>query len=185
MCIKINQIPNNNSNQAKWYILNTFSGHENKVKNAITRIIENNNLQNSIVEIKIPTEKTVKEYANGKKRTVEKNLFPGYVFIKMNYNNELGYLLTNISGVVCFCGPKGNATPMTEDEIRRMGIDSDIQTENFVAGDKVSIVSGPLKGFSGDVKDANNSIQKAIVKVSMFNHIIETEAEYFQLKKVG
>lgn len=163
----LNAINNSNNNEAKWYILNTFSKYENKVKNAIMRLVENNGLNSSIIEVKIPTEETVKEYANGKKKVVEKVLYPGYVFIKMIYNSELGYLINNISGVICFCGPQGRAVPMTEKEIRKMGIEVNVNIDQLKNCKDVVIISGPLKGYKGLIKQLND--KNAVVEVVVFN----------------
>ena len=109
--------------EPKWYILHTYSGYEAMVKESLLRLIENNNLQDSIVDVKIPTEQTIEEKANGKKKVVERKLLPCYVFIKMVYSNQLWYLVTNTRGVTGFCGPQGRPIPMKEDEIRKMRLE--------------------------------------------------------------
>ena len=126
-------------NEPKWYILHTYSGYEAIVKEDLLRLIENNNLQDSIVDVKIPTEQTIEEKANGKKKVVERKLLPCYVFIKMVYSNQLWYLVTNTRGVTGFCGPQGRPIPMKEDEIRKMRLEEYVVDADFKAGDRVSI----------------------------------------------
>ena len=104
--------------EPKWYILHTYSGYELLVRESLFRLIENNNLSDQIFDVKIPTEQTIEEKANGKKKVVERKLLPCYVFIKMIYSNQLWYLVTNTRGVTGFVGPQGRPIPMKEEEIR-------------------------------------------------------------------
>lgn len=107
--------------QAKWYVIHTYSGYEAMVKDSLEKLIENNNLQENIVEIQIPTEETLEEKANGKKKLVERKKFPCYVFLKMIYSNDIWYLVTNTRGVTGFVGPQGRPLPLTEEEIAAFG----------------------------------------------------------------
>ena len=149
--------------EPKWYILHTYSGYESMVKDSLLRLIENNNLSDSIVDVKIPTEQTIEEKANGKKKVVERKLLPCYVFIKMVYSNQLWYLVTNTRGVTGFCGPQGRPIPMREDEIRRMRLEEYVSDADFKVGDKVAIDNGPLEGFEGTVVELNDELLKNIL----------------------
>jgi transcriptional antiterminator NusG len=169
---------------AKWYVIHTNTGYEAMVKNTLEKLIENSNLQEQILEIKIPMEQTIEEKANGKKKVVQRKILPCYVFIKLVYSNELWYLITNTRGVTGFVGPQGKAVPLTEDEVKRMRLDTWVEEVDFVKGDSVQIVSGPLDGFIGEVLDLNDASQKAKVRVAMFDTETEVDVEYVQLKKV-
>ncbi len=170
---------------AKWYVIHTNTGYEAMVKNTLEKLIENSNLQEQILEIKIPMEQTIEEKANGKKKVVLRKILPCYVFIKLVYSNELWYLITNTRGVTGFVGPQGKAVALTEEEVKRMRLDTWVEEVDFVKGDSVQIVSGPLDGFVGTVLDLNDVSQKAKVKVAMFDTETEVEVEYVQLKKVN
>ncbi len=169
----------------KWYILHTYSGYEAMVKDSLLRLIENNNLSDVIVDVKIPTEQTIEEKANGKKKVVERKLLPCYVFIKMIYSNQLWYLITNTRGVTGFCGPQGRPIPMREEEIRKMRLEDYVTDADFRAGDRVSIESGPLEGFLGVVKEINDEQQRAKVEIVMFGREQEVEVDYIQMQKIS
>ena len=171
--------------EPKWYILHTYSGYEAMVKDSLLRLIENNNLSDSIVDVKIPTEQTIEEKANGKKKIVERKLLPCYVFIKMVYSNQLWYLVTNTRGVTGFCGPQGRPIPMPEEEIRRMRLEDYVTDADFKAGDKVSIDNGPLEGFFGKIISVNEEQQRAKVEIVMFGRNQEVEVEYIQMTKLA
>ena len=166
-----------------WYILHTYSGYEAMVKDSLERLIENNNLQSQIFDVKIPMETTIEE-KNGKRKLVERKLLPCYVFIKMIYSNQLWYWVTNTRGVTGFVGPQGRPLPMKEDEIRRMRLEEVAVDANFVVGDRVSIDAGPLEGFEGTIKELNDTAQKALVNVELFGRNTDVEVEYIQIKRI-
>lgn len=170
--------------QAKWYVIHTYSGYEAMVKDSLEKLIENNNLQENIFEIQIPTEETLEEKANGKKKIVERKKFPCYVFLKMIYSNDIWYLVTNTRGVTGFVGPQGRPLPLTEEEVARMGLVKVAVDIDFVVGDEVQIVSGPLESFSGKVISLNSQSQKAMVNVEMFGRKTDVEVDFVQVKKV-
>ena len=171
--------------QPKWYILHTYSGYEAMVKESLLQLIENNNLADMITDVKIPTEQTIEEKANGKKKVVERKLLPCYVFIKMVYTNQLWWLVTNTRGVTGFCGPMGRPIPMKEDEIRKMRLEDYVTDADFKVGDRVSIESGPLKGFIGVIRELNNETQHAKVTVVMFNREQDVDLEYIVITKIS
>ena len=170
--------------EPKWYIIHTFSGYEAMVKESLLRLIENNNLQDSITDLKIPTEQTIEERANGKKKVVERKLFPTYVFIKMIYSNQIWYLVTNTRGVTGFCGPQGRPKPMSKDEIRRFHLEEYASDADFRVGDSVAIDNGPLEGFVGTIREVNPATQRAKVSIVMFGRQQDVEVEYVQMQKV-
>lgn len=172
-----------NAQQPCWYILHTYSGYEAMVKDSLERLIENNNLQSQIFDVKIPMETTIEE-KNGKSKVVERKLLPCYVFIKMIYSNQLWYWVTNTRGVTGFVGPQGRPIPMKEAEIRKMRLEEIAVDVDFTVGDRVSIDAGPLVGFEGTVKELNDSSQKALVNVELFGRNTDVEVEYIQIRKI-
>ena len=172
-----------NSEEAKWYVIHTYSGYESLVKDNIEKLIENNNLGDTIVDIKIPMEETIEE-KNGKKKVVTRRLLPCYVFIKMVYSNDMWFLLTNTRGVTGFVGPQGKAIPLGEDEVKKMRLEVvKIDNLGMAVGDKVKITDGPLNEALGTIMDLNDSTQKAKVKVSMWGTETEVELDYGQFEK--
>ena len=171
--------------QARWYVIHTYSGYEAMVKDSLEKLIENNNLQENIFEIKIPTEETLEEKASGKKKLVERKKFPCYVFLKMIYSNDIWYLVTNTRGVTGFVGPQGRPLPLTEEEVARMGLEEVAVSIDFTVGDTVTVVSGPLESFSGVVISLAEATQKAMVNVEMFGRKTDVEIDFVRLKKVS
>ena len=167
-----------------WYILHTYSGYESMVKENLERLIENNNLQDMIFDVKIPMEQTIEEKSNGKRKLVDRKLLPCYVFIKMIYSNQLWYWITNTRGVTGFVGPQGRPIPLKEDEIRKMRLETVVVEGEFAVGDKIEVVAGPLEGFVGTITELNDLAQKAKVEVEMFGRNTDVEVEYLQIKKV-
>ena len=171
--------------ELKWYILHTYSGYEAMVKESLLRLIENNNLADQIADVKIPTEQTIEEKANGKKKVVERKLLPCYVFIKMVYTNQLWWLVTNTRGVTGFCGPQGRPIPMKDEEIRKMRLEDHVEDADFKAGDRVSIVSGPLAGFIGTIRELNDETQHAKIAVVMWDREQVVDLEYVAITKIS
>lgn len=170
---------------SRWYVIHTYSGYEAMVMDSLEKLIENNNLQDFIYEIKIPTEETLEEKANGKKKIVERKKFPCYVFLKMIYSNDIWYLVTNTRGVTGFVGPQGRPLPLTDEEVRRMGLEEFKGEIDFGVGDIVQIVAGPLESFSGKVISVNELASKAMVNIEMFGRSTDVEVEFGQVKKVN
>ena len=172
--------------QARWYVIHTYSSYEAMVKDSLEKLIENNNLQENIFEIKIPTEETLEEKAHGKKKIVERKKFPCYVFLKMIYSNDIWYLVTNTRGVTGFVGPQGRPLPLTDEEVARMGLEEVAVEIDFSVGDTVQIVSGPLESFTGVVTSILDGVaQKVMVNVEMFGRKTDVELNFVQVKKVN
>ena len=167
-----------------WYILHTYSGYESMVKDNLERLIENNNLQDKIFDVKIPMEQTIEEKSNGKRKIVDRKLLPCYVFIKMVYSNQLWYMITNTRGVTGFVGPQGRPIPLKEEEIRKMRLETVVVEGEFAVGNRIEVVSGPLEGFVGTITELNDLAQKAKIEVEMFGRNTDVEVEYLQIKKV-
>ena len=169
---------------AKWYVIHTYSGYEALVEEGLEKLIENNNLGDTIFEIRIPEEETIEE-KNGKKKVVKRKKFPCYVFMKMVYNNDLWFLITNTRGVTGFVGPQGRPMPLTQEEVRRMGLDEWVEHVDISIGDNVSIVSGPLIGMIGVVEDLQLQTQKATVKVEVFGRETNVELSFVELQRIN
>jgi len=168
---------------SEWFIAHTYSGYENKVKSSIEKLVENNNMQDVICEIKIPMEE-VTEIKNGEKKTSMKKKYPGYIFVKMVMNDETWYIVRNTRGVTGFVGPASKPTPLTEKETADMGVETQVVSVDIAENDNVKITSGPLSGFTGAVKKVD--IDKKIVTavVSMFGRETPVDLEFSQIEKI-
>jgi len=129
--------------EAKWYVVHTYSGYENKVATNLETIVENRKLHDWIQEIRVPTE-TVTEVKDNKKREVERKLFPGYVLVKMVMSDDSWYIVRNTRGCTGFVGPNGKPVPLTEAEVAALGVEKHEIVINYAVGDMVRIIDGPL-----------------------------------------
>ncbi len=160
---------------AKWYVVHTYSGYENKVKSTLETTVENRGLHDMIHDVKIPTEIIVED---GKEK--ENKLYPGYVFIKMIYTDETWYVVCNIRGCTGFVGPSGKPVPLTEDEVYRMGVEKRVVEASYKVGDQVKIIDGPLMDFVGTVEEMDIDKDYVRVTVSMFGRETPVELEISQ-----
>ena len=167
--------------QAKWYVVHTFSGYENKVDTDLMTIVENRGLQDQIQAAKIPTE-TVEEIKNGQRVEVERKIFPGYVLVKMIMSDENWFVVRNIRGCTGFVGPNGKPVPLTEREIANMGVEKKEIIVNYEVGDTVSIIDGPLENFSGTVDEIDREKNMVRVTISMFGRETSVELELDQVE---
>lgn len=175
---------------AKWYVVHTYSAYENKVATNIEKVVENRKLHDLIHAVKIPTEVVTEVGPDNKMREVERKLFPGYVLVKMVMTDESWYAVRNIRGVTGFVGPDNKPEPLTEEEIASLGVDrkeSDAGDQkmievNYSVGDMVSIVAGPLMGFSGTVESIDTENNCVNVTVSMFGRDTSVELELAQVQ---
>ena len=169
--------------QAKWYVVHTYSGHENKVKVNIEKMVENRNMQNLILEVVVPTENVI-EVKDGQRKIKTRKMFPGYVIIKMIVTNESWYLVRNTQGVTGFVGHGSEPIPLTDEEVARMGIEKVFIELDVEPGDTVRVINGPFESFMGVVEDINREKQVLTVKVSMFGRDTPVELEFAQVEKV-
>ena len=138
--------------EAKWYVVHTYSGYENKVKANIDKTIENNpHLAEQILEVRVPLEEVV-EIKNGVKKTVQRKMFPGYVLLNMDMNDDTWYVVRNTRGVTGFVGPGSKPVPLTEAEMKPLGIKTDNVSVDFAEGDSISVVAGVWKDTVGIVQ---------------------------------
>lgn len=169
---------------AKWYVIHTYSGYENKVKQSIESMVEYRNMHNLILEVAIPEETAIEITAKGEKKFKTKKLFPGYVVIKMIVNNESWYLVRNTEGVTGFVGHGSNPIPLSKEEIARMGVEKVRIDLDIAIGDTIRIVSGPFEGQMGIVEAINPDKQVLIAKISMFGRDTPAELEFTQVNKL-
>ena len=165
--------------EAKWYVVHTYSGYENKVATNLETIVENRKLQDWIKEIRVPTE-TVVEIKDNKKREVERKIFPGYVLVKMVMTDESWYVVRNTRGCTGFVGPNGKPIHLTEEEVAALGVEKREIEVNYKVGDTVHIVDGPLENFSGVVEEIDLEKNKVRVTISMFGRETPVELELDQ-----
>ncbi|MDH6366481.1 MULTISPECIES: transcription termination/antitermination protein NusG [unclassified Breznakia] len=173
----------------EWYVVNTYAGHENKVKLNLERRVETMGLQDSLFQV-IVAEETEIEYKNGKKVEKVKNLFPGYLFVEMMMTDEAWYIVRNTPGVTGFIGSSGGGAkpfPVAEDEIdsilRRLGMSEKKVNVNFEVGDHVRILDGPFANMEGTVEELNAETQVATVLTTLFGRETPAEIGYADLEK--
>lgn len=157
------------SEEAKWYVVHTFSGYENKVKANIEKSVENRGIQHLIQNIEVPLEDVMTEDDKGNEKIVKRKVFPGYVVIKMIMTDESWYVVRNTRGVTGFVGPGSKPVPLSEEEADKMGVEKiRIADLGVAVGDTVSIISGPMEGFAGVIEEIDRPTRQIKVKVSMF-----------------
>lgn len=172
------------SEEAKWYVVHTYSGYENKVAQNIEKVVENRKLQDLIPEVKIPME-MVTEIKENKTSEVEKKLFPSYVLVKMVLTDDSWYIVRNTRGVTGFVGPASKPVPLSDREVAALGVDTGKAKTvevNFKVGDNVVVTSGSFDGFSGVVEKLDLEAQTADVTVSMFGRETSVTLPLTQIK---
>ena len=194
--------------EIRWYIAHTYAGYENKVKANLEKIIENRSLQNVITDVKIPvriiTEQPEEDTASAADETevtedtdaaaedkkkkdpkiIEEKIFPSYVFVKMIMNDETWHVVRNIRGVTGFVGPGSQPTPLSEEEVRNLGIITKETSVSLDVGDSVKIKSGPLEGFEGTVSSVDPDQNKVVVDLVMMGQMAPTSFELSAVEKI-
>lgn len=172
------------ADEARWYVVHTYSGYEKKVKGSIEKLVENRKLHDQILEVVVPVHK-VHEEKKGVRKEVEKKVFPGYVLLKMFMNDETWYIVRNTRGVTGFVGPGSKPVPLSEEEIHAMGIEITTIKLFVEIGDMVSVIEGPFEGSVGLVKEIHDHKRTVIVNLSMFGRETPVELEYGLIRKKG
>ena len=168
---------------ARWYVVHTYSGYENKVKTDLEKMIKNRELEDYFFDIIVPMEEQI-EIKDGQKKTNLKKVFPGYVLVKMIVTEETWYIVRNTRGVTGFVGSGTDPIPLSDEEIRKMGFESIPVNVDYNINDNVRIFGGPLDGYTGIVKEIKNDKDKVVVLVSMFGRETPVELEFAQVQKV-
>ncbi len=169
--------------EANWYVVHTYSGYENKVKADIEKTIENRHLEDEILEVRIPMQDVV-ELKNGAKKQVQKKMFPGYVLINMVMNDDTWYVVRNTRGVTGFVGPGSKPVPLTEAEMRPLGIKEEKVVVDFKEGDTVAIIGGVWKDTVGVIQSMNDSKQIVTINVELFGRETPVEISFAEVKKM-
>ncbi len=168
--------------EAQWYVVHTYSGYENKVKANIEKTIENRQLQDQILEVSVPVQEVV-ELKNGVKKKVPKKMFPGYVLINMEMNDDTWYVVRNTRGVTGFVGPGSKPVPLTEEEIKNMGLACEREVEvDFEVGTLITVISGVWENVQGVIRAINTNKQTVTINVDMFGRETPVEINFTDVK---
>ena len=171
------------ADNAKWYVVHTYSGYENTVAASIEKAVENRGLRDLIQEVSIPLE-TVTEITDNGPKSVERKVFPGYVLVKMVMTDDTWHLVRNIRGATGFVGSGNKAIPLTDEEIAALGVEKREVVVGYQVGDNVKITDGALESFLGTVEEIDLDRSKVRVVVSMFGRETPVELELDQLQPV-
>ncbi len=169
--------------EARWYVIHTYSGYEKKVASNIEKTVINRQLEDFIQEIKVPTE-TVVEIKDNKKREVERKIFPGYVLVKMIMNDDSWYAVRNVRGCTGFVGESTKPVPLTDDEVKKLGVENKKIEVSYSVGDTVKILDGPLGEHVGVVDSIDMEKNCVTVIVSMFGRETPVELELIQVQPI-
>lgn len=172
---------------AKWYIVHTYAGHENKVARSLHQRVETMGFEDRVFDVIVPTRKTIK-IVNGKKVNVDEKIFPGYVLVRMILDEESWLLVRTTQGVTAFIGPGSKPTPISDQEVaaiqKFMQSEEPLYTAALTVGDVVKINDGPFTDFEGTVNDIDQQRGKVKVTVMMFGRETPVELDFLQVKKI-
>ena len=168
--------------ETNWYVVHSYSGYANKVKANIEKTIENRHLEEEILEVRVPMQDVV-EMKNGARKTVQKKMFPGYVLINMVMNDDTWYVVRNTRGVTGFVGPGSKPVPLTEAEMKPLGIKQENVSIDFAEGDMIVVVAGAWKDTVGVVQRIDYSKQTATINVELFGRETPVEISFAEVRK--
>ena len=169
--------------EAHWYVVHTYSGYENKVKANIDKTIENRHLEDQILEVRVPMQ-NVMEVKNGTKKQVAKKMFPGYVLIHMIMNDDTWYVVRNTRGVTGFVGPGSKPVPLSDAEMRPLGIKTENGVVDFAEGDTITVIGGVWKDTVGVIQSMNPGKQSVTINVELFGRETPVEISFTDVKKM-
>lgn len=169
--------------EANWYVVHTYSGYENKVKANIEKTIDNRHLEDEILEVRVPMQDVV-EVKNGARKTTQKKMFPGYVLINMVMNDDTWYVVRNTRGVTGFVGPGSKPVPLTEAEMKPLGIRTENISVNFGEGDTIAVIAGVWKDTVGVVQRMDFGKQTVTINVELFGRQTPVEIGFLEVKKI-
>jgi len=185
--IVLEDLPSNLSQERHWYVIHCYSGYENKVRFAIEQRIETMGMRDRIFDVIIPTEEEI-EVKDGKRRTIERRVFPGYILVEMMLDEDSWYVVRNTPGVTGFVGMGNDPTPLSEAEVKqimaRMDDDKPIFKVNFKVGQKVRITGGPFNDFIGTVAVIDADKAKVRVIVEFFGRETPVELDFMEVEKI-
>ena len=169
--------------EAKWYVVHTYSGYENKVKANIDKTIENRHLEDQILEVRVPMQEVV-ELKNGTQKASQKKMFPGYVMIHMIMNDDTWYVVRNTRGVTGFVGPGSKPVPLTKEEMSNLGIKAPKISCDYAVGDVIMAVSGAWENTVGNIKSINENKQTVTIAVEMFGRETPVELGFAEIRRM-
>ena len=169
--------------EANWYVVHTYSGYENKVKANIEKTIENRHLEEEILEVRVPMQDVV-ELKDGQSRQVQKKMFPGYVLINMIMNDDTWYVVRNTRGVTGFVGPGSKPVPLTDEEMRPLGIRTDSVQVDYAEGDSIVVTGGVWKDTVGVIQAINENKQSVTINVDLFGRETPVEISFTEIRKM-
>lgn len=172
---------------SRWYVVHTYSGHENKVKMNLEKQIKAYNLDDKIEQVLVPTEERM-EIKGSQRKVVQKKIFKGYIFIRMELTDETWYIVRNTAGVTGFIGDGNRPTPLSENEVnfilKRMGLEAPRVSVNFEVGEGIRVLFGPFADYSGVIKQVDLNREKVTVLLSLFGRDTPVELEFDQIEKI-
>lgn len=171
------------ADKARWYVVHTYSGYENKVKANLEKTIENRNLYDWIDDVQVPMEEQV-EIKDGKKKVTLKKVFPGYVLVHMVMTDDSWYIVRNTRGVTGFVGPGSKPVPLTDEEVKAMGISEKPINVDIAVGENIKVKSGPLENFPAIIQEINAEKRKIKALVNMFGRETPVELDFNQIEKL-
>jgi len=166
---------------AKWYVVHTYSGYENKVKADLEKIVENREMKEYIQDIVVPLEEVIEE-KNGKRKITFKKIFPGYVIVKMIMTDQSWYVVRNTRGVTGFVGPTAKPVPLTDEEVIQMRLEGIETVIDFNPGDNIRVIEGPFENFVGVINEVYKEKRKVKVHISIFGRETPVELDYEQIQ---
>jgi len=164
--------------EAKWYVVHTYSGYENKVKANIDKAIENRHLEDQILEVRVPMQEVI-ELKNGVQKASQKKMFPGYVM-----NDDTWYVVRNTRGVTGFVGPGSKPVPLEDEEMEGLGIKKENIIIDFAVGDTVTVLSGAWEGTVGVIQSMNEQKQSLSINVELFGRETPVELSFAEVRKM-
>ena len=168
--------------EARWYVVHTYSGYENKVKANIDKTIENRHLEDQILEVRVPMQDVV-EVKNGVQKATQKKMFPGYVLIHMIMNDDTWYVVRNTRGVTGFVGPGSKPVPLTDVEMASLGIQKEVVMD-YEIGDTIQVVAGAWADTVGVIQSMNMQRQSLTINVELFGRETPVEISFAEVKKL-
>jgi transcriptional antiterminator NusG len=172
----------------RWYVINTYSGHENKVRTNLLHRVDSMGQQDTIRRVVVPTEQVV-ETKDGQKVNVEKRTLPGYVLVQMDMTDDSWHVVKNTPGVTGFVGAQQRPVPLSQPEVDRILHTATVEAKpraraEFILGEQVKVTSGPLSDFDGEIVEVNPDAGRLKVSVSIFERQVPVELEFDQVKKI-
>jgi len=168
---------------AKWYVVHTYSGYENKVKANIEKIVDTRGLHDVIIQIVVP-EQEMLEMKNGQKKVVKRKIYPGYVLLKMVMNEDTWFVIRNTRGVTSFVGPASKPVPLTDEEIIAMGVEVPDFELDLNVDETVRVIAGPFESSIGHVREVNHQKKTVTIALSVFGRETQVELDYHVLQRM-